>query len=349
MDYRSLIKDPTSVCNDWVYRLVRRLPGPGILWVLLLIAIPLTTFGLEKIVHPIDHIRTPVELATTYYLACTLLVYVLVVPVFYASVIRAFDLMSRSVSIGTSDVSSARSKLVTPGRRFQASLIIGAVIMITAIQEVSSERWSRFLSGDWNLLDIWLAIWATVAIIVFSWFIGMPLARIIELTKFIDRAVRPILFDQEAGKSIVSIGIGAGLVSIIPLTIQTAITGASHVGWNWFYLTPVAAGFIFALVFMLLPAAALARKVRLLKGEELSWINEAIVVKTPRNVTEIAEIDKADGILNLLNYRREVENVSEWPLTARSLRGFSLYFLIPPMTWAASSVLQIIMERTAFG
>ena len=47
----------------------------------------------------------------------------------------------------------------------------------------------------------------------------------------------------------------------------------------------------------------------------------------------------------LLEYRREVKSIREWPFEARFIRGFGLYFLLIPLTWVASALVEILIER----
>jgi hypothetical protein len=37
----------------------------------------------------------------------------------------------------------------------------------------------------------------------------------------------------------------------------------------------------------------------------------------------------------------------EWPFEAPVLRAFALYFLLIPLTWVASAIVELIIERLA--
>jgi len=115
----------------------------------------------------------------------------------------------------------------------------------------------------------------------------------------------------------------------------------------WSYLLPGFIGSVMAISFALIPGERLRRRIRMLKQVELARVNAAI----NRNQA-VARSDDFGGektleLVQLLQYRREVKALREWPFDASLVRGFSLYFLLIPLTWVASALVEILVERLA--
>ena len=106
---------------------------------------------------------------------------------------------------------------------------------------------------------------------------------------------------------------------------------------------------LFALVFILVPASALAKRIRSTKRAEIDSINDSINAEISVRDNPIRARELKDGVLHLLEYRERVTAVPEWPLNARNVHLFWFYFLIAPLTWVASAFVQIILERSTLG
>ena len=47
----------------------------------------------------------------------------------------------------------------------------------------------------------------------------------------------------------------------------------------------------------------------------------------------------------LLVYRREIAQVSEWPFNAGVATRLVFYLVIPPLTWVAAGLIDVLIER----
>jgi hypothetical protein len=58
-------------------------------------------------------------------------------------------------------------------------------------------------------------------------------------------------------------------------------------------------------------------------------------------------VNQLSEIVTLLEYGREVKALREWPFEARLIRGFGLYFLLVPLTWVGSALVEMVVEQLA--
>jgi hypothetical protein len=267
-------------------------------------------------------------------------------PVFYQSALRCFDELQHLMTNSAADIERNRKALITPGRQFQWKLLGVAFMVALLSEEVSAARYTRFVSGDWIVLDLWLVFANSVTLMAFIWFVVMPMSRTLLLAEQIEKSVVPQLFDDTLGTPIGTFGLRAGLVFAIPYLVVNAI-GVVALEDAWSYLLPGFIGSLMAISFALIPGERLRRRTRMVKKVELARVNAAIN-RCRKNVgTGDIEGEQTVEIVRLLQYRREVNAIQEWPFEARVIRGFSLYFLLIPLTWVASAVVQMIVERLA--
>jgi len=354
VDTRSIIRNPTQVLDDWIYRTGAYLPEPRLLTVFVIgILLVLPTISLYDAEVFIVHERSVAEKLIPLFLPWVFLIYFMGMPLLHAAILNSFDHLCQSSSASSTEKATIRRRLVHPGNRFQALLLCISLGNHTLLSELTSEVITRFFTGDWNVVDLWYFTSGGVANLIFIWIVMMPISRMSILTRFIRLTVKPRLFDTGIGQPIVTIGVRAGLVLAVPTALQTAIIVAiangAELNWSWKYLFPEVAAGLLALVFILVPASALARCIRSTKRAEIHLVNAAINAEISARDSCIIAGELSGGVLPLLDYRERLVSIPEWPLNARNARRFWFYFLIAPLTWVASAFVQVILERSALG
>ena len=94
--------------------------------------------------------------------------------------------------------------------------------------------------------------------------------------------------------------------------------------------------FLFAL-----PIWPVHRALAAAKSRELERINEQL-----RSMQSTVDVTNRVASLNeLLIYRREITQVSEWPFNAGVATRLVLYLVIPPLTWIAAGLIDVMIER----
>lgn len=77
------------------------------------------------------------------------------------------------------------------------------------------------------------------------------------------------------------------------------------------------------------------------KSRELKRINEQL-----RSMQSVVDVTPRVVSLNdLLIYRREITQVNEWPFNASVATRLVLYLVIPPLTWIAAGLIDVMIER----
>lgn len=353
-DKRSVTGNPTLVLDDWIYRAGAFLPEPRALTVLVIVVIlVLPTISLYNAEVLFEHERSVPEKLIPLFLPWVFLIYFMGMPQLYAAILESFDHLCQSSTANAAERAAIRKQLVHPGNRFQLLLLLVSISNHSLLSEMTSGVISRFFKGDWNVVDLWYFSSGALANLIFIWILMMPISRMFLLTMFIRSSVRPRLFDIGIGHPLVSIGVCAGLVLAVPTALQTAIIVAiangAELNWSWKYLFPEVAAGLLALVFILVPASSLARCIRRTKRAEIQIVDAAINAKISECHTLIRAGELNSDVLQLLDYRERLISMPEWPLNARNARRFWFYFLIAPLTWVASAVVQVILERSALG
>lgn len=345
LTYRELVRDPRSVCDDWFYNLMHRLPGHPAFWAVLLgFALPVATASLRDVGEPINHVRSLTELHASYFFPAVIIVQVIAMPLLYRASLDCLYRLRRGFPVSAAEFSRLRVRLIKPSDRFQLSLLVSALVATLLIQEISSSRLSRFVSGDWNSFDIWLTISAELTFVMFLWFLVLPIHRTMRLAETIHAHIQPELFDENLGRPIASYGLRAGLVFAIPYAVVNSAS-VLIVSDTWVYLLPAIVGPVVAIAFTLIPGYRLRERIREIKKAELGRV-QATITKCRSSVSsgslEGAELHR---LVDLVNYRQQVIALREWPFEARFIRGFALYVLLVPLTWVASALVELVIEK----
>jgi hypothetical protein len=91
----------------------------------------------------------------------------------------------------------------------------------------------------------------------------------------------------------------------------------------------------------ILPIWPIHRAIAAAKSNELKRINARLRSnrRVDESVTNYAQLNE------LLTYRREITEVSEWPFNASVTTRLVFYLVIPPLTWVAAGLINVIIER----
>lgn len=94
----------------------------------------------------------------------------------------------------------------------------------------------------------------------------------------------------------------------------------------------------------LLPVWPLHKRLQHAKREELGIINRQLGHVRPQSSTAIDNAEQLDEVNRLLLYRREIQQVSEWPFDMPALTRLGLYLILPPLTWVAAALIENLVD-----
>ncbi|MEH6592975.1 MAG: hypothetical protein V7746_22085 [Halioglobus sp.] len=80
------------------------------------------------------------------------------------------------------------------------------------------------------------------------------------------------------------------------------------------------------------------------KEQELAAINSQIETCLNGEGTVALESAKLEQLTPLLNYRREISQVSSWPFDMGNMTRFAIYLIIPPLTWAGAAMIENLVD-----
>jgi hypothetical protein len=95
------------------------------------------------------------------------------------------------------------------------------------------------------------------------------------------------------------------------------------------------------LFLLALPIWPIHKVIAAAKAAELGRINAQLRAITNR----ATDADGLPAMNQLLIYRREIAAVSEWPFNASVASRLVFYLVIPPLTWIAAGLIDLIIER----
>jgi len=100
-----------------------------------------------------------------------------------------------------------------------------------------------------------------------------------------------------------------------------------------------------ALFFLLVPIVALHRRIKSEKRQELQIITRAITGQ--REILHRSRLGTEAPVstLDLLQYRKYVEDIDEWPIDHSGTIRMVVYVLVPVSSWVASHFVELLLRR----
>lgn len=94
---------------------------------------------------------------------------------------------------------------------------------------------------------------------------------------------------------------------------------------------------------VVLPLRGVHRRIAQAKAEELSWL-DADLGKRRSSIRDGGGGAEPGKFADLAAHRREVSDVSEWPVNTSTYVRFALYSLIPVASWAAAALVERFVD-----
>ena len=80
-----------------------------------------------------------------------------------------------------------------------------------------------------------------------------------------------------------------------------------------------------------------------MKERELVTLNDRIEACHNAAGEVDLETQRFDQLVPLLNYRREIVQVSTWPFDVGNMTRLAFYLIIPPLTWAGAALIENVV------
>ncbi len=291
----------------------------------------------ERFAGPIDYVRKGFEPFVPYWMATSLVLFVVLLGLGERWAGAARSLLRPYLGPGVELEPSRHPPVASWG----GGLVAVAVLVPT--HELNTSRWSRILTGDWNLFDIWVVVVVALGLIVsFQASFGMLLLA--RRLGSLGAEVSLDLFDRSRGEPMARFavrlasmqaifGVGMGLMSLMGMwAFWPGLGGA---------LTNILA----SALLLALCTVPYVRSMRALKRSELLRVHGALAGDAAAlDASPLASRLRGLNLVELLSYRREVMDAATWPLDAALWGRWILYLVLPPLSWIAAALVEEIVQ-----
>jgi hypothetical protein len=214
--------------------------------------------------------------------------------------------------------------------------------------ELSVERWTRLVAGEWSLRAtcavaagsaLWIVLGRVTVYLIDS---ARLYSRIGERSVAVDLLdLAPLSRLARHGLRIVLLLVIIWAPGVATWTVGNPFASNSPTTFAIFgglWLVPLAA------VVFILPVRGLRRQIRARKAEELAKIREDIRVDHDLVAQRGPESAEASTRLpGLLAFEKRIESVREWPFDAPTLTRFFLYVAIPLGSWLGGALVERLL------
>ncbi|MEN8159366.1 MAG: hypothetical protein ABFS41_04755 [Myxococcota bacterium] len=295
---------------------------------------------------PIDYARKPFELRLPAIMGLSLAILYWMVSYYLARANSDFDLLGTRFDASSAEIAAARSRLSEQRRDLFWLGTAVAFVSTVAVQQLNTQRWSRFASGDWNAFDVFSAAMVLLTSLLIYQAAAFAISVAIGLGRAAGELLEVRLFDSGVAAPLVRFGLRTTILFVVaPMVTFGAFVVLAASPWAtlaFYWLLNVG----FSVVCMVIPVARVHQIRVALKHDELARVERAVhgdaaaLAGSPLHAG-LADLD----LPGLLAYRREVADASEWPFDAPALRRFLAYMVIPPASWLAAALVERGLER----
>lgn len=97
-------------------------------------------------------------------------------------------------------------------------------------------------------------------------------------------------------------------------------------------------------VIFIIPVWPLHKRLVKLKSQELTRVCDKIEASGYGTGEVDLESADIDTLVPLLNYRREIAQLSTWPFDLGNITTLAFYLIIPPLTWAGAALIENLVD-----
>lgn len=98
------------------------------------------------------------------------------------------------------------------------------------------------------------------------------------------------------------------------------------------------------IVIFTIPVWPVHKRLASMKEQEMADLDKQIEECNGMEASVASNPQLLEKILPLINYRREISEVSTWPFDAGVVTRLSFYLIIPPITWAGAALIENLVD-----
>ncbi|MCK5412638.1 MAG: hypothetical protein KAJ67_11110 [Gemmatimonadetes bacterium] len=226
-----------------------------------------------------------------------------------------------------------------------AAVVVGLIFVFSAPYIVPPVPESPWSPASWSpevtwhrTLGPWIGAWG-----------GMLAYAIVAVSRRMSRLAIELksidLFDLKPLLPFTQQGLGNALL----LMGYVAISGLMLLTESGFGLISLVVGtaiLAVAGVTLVLPLRGVHRRIAEAKESELEWVDDKL--REQRGVLKSGADRTSGDLSDLAAYRDLVRTVRDWPISTSSYLRFTLYLLIPVISWAAAALVERFVDALVF-
>ena len=260
----------------------------------------------------------------------------------------AFDNLVPGLKLSVSEIADIRSSLAGATTKTQIfTLVIGLVaggghnyLLMTAQRGFSESLQSLdLLNGSFTLVTfvIWSLITSVIGFLAANVWVFARLAADIEINLLNTTTLRG--FSRVAVYSTLLL---IGTLASFPILMASANT-------NYLTVVPGAVAILISMVFIfLVPLLPIRKRIRASKNLELVAVQQRINQLTQEQSNLLENTETLSQLQPLFDYRREVQQVAEWPFDSPAFYRLLFYLFIPPLTWVGAALIERLVDTVNF-
>lgn len=270
-----------------------------------------------------------------------------IIPVFSyitAKAQEALHALQPELGLDEADFDTVRTRLDSASLRLILGCLIGGVlggcIHLSFIRGSVSAAVANMVSGLSSMLTVagTLLVW-----VVMTTVISMLLQQAMLFSRLGGGHARVALLDSRRLRPFARVSISSSLAVIGALALFPLINLEG--GLNLAESLPGVIAILGPLVIMfIIPVWPVHRRLARLKDRELARLQDTIVASLEGTADNSGKPADIDTLLPLLQYRREIAQLSTWPFDMGNITIFAFYLIIPPLTWAGAALIENLVD-----
>lgn len=263
-----------------------------------------------------------------------------IIPVFSAMIHRATECKAAidGITPGEFELPNLdRRSLGWQGAVLAAGLLFGSIHMTLLyltgnLEGADNPLVTRMVATGTYI--VWLVLTVVTTALIETAYAFNDAAKRVEVNLMNTRGLRPF--------AVIAMSFALAMIGAQAALTLMFLEGFSLSGFlpGWLAL------FVTMLFLMALPVWPVHRAIVAAKQAEVTRINAAIEAAP---VDETDPVQKAAIVGPLLQYRREILEVPEWPFDLGFVARIGLYLLIPPVTWVGAALIEILVDTAISG
>jgi hypothetical protein len=323
--------------KTWLLRLILPLPYGNLLTGLLLLAVLLPFFYSGAVGDP-EH-KTPALFFS--------LIIAYIIPVFsYITSKSQEALLELRPNLGLDDIEfqEAQARLVTAGRG-QIALQVGAGALcgLVHMSFVRGSPSAIFTSMLTTIEGFMSTLGALMVWIIMTTVITMLIQQAILFGRLGANNINVSLLNTRRLIPFTRVSINSSLAIIGALALFPLIGIES--GLDLVESVPGAiAAFVPLIAIFIIPVWPLHRRMAAMKQQQVAALDKQIDTCLRGKEGIPQDTEALAQLAPLLTYRREIGEVSTWPIDLGNVTRFTLYLVIVPLTWVAAALIENLVD-----